>query len=1028
MQVRLDMLVGDYVKAAGQAAKATEGIAASAAKPVSALDRIGEAARGLGQIVVSAAGVGVAALATWGTSAFAAGAAYNTLQQTAGSALQTVLGSAEAATAQMEELAAFASTSPFPRQLWIEMQQILLGFGFAAESVVPTLSAIQDGMVAVGGSAQTISEVVNILARISSTGKVTAGDLSELGNRGVDAATIVGEAFGQTAADVRNSISQGAIDVDTFITALLEQMQVRYGGAAEGLRTTWVGAVDRIKGATRDIGSILAEPFIDPQGGGAAVQWANDIADALRAFEAALRPAADVLSQRAEPAFQAASAAMQRFTDSIRDIDLVAVLDHLAAGAPILAAFGAAAAAAGSASALSAIGMGGLAATINPVAAGILGLAAASPAFRDALVEMMAAVAPLLPVLTDLGIQIAEGLTMAINSLMPFVELAVDLVSGMVQVFTALPEPIQTAAIAVGAFALALKRLGPVGTIFAGIAYIATAVSSITDSSAEAVISVNDLADDLRDLQDLGQTFRITEANMRPILEVTDALSEGIQNLESRAGSSFAAAAEGAREFLRVQEDGVYLAREWVDEQGRANAIGTQLVAGSSEFAEAVGTLDDAMASLVLEGENAEEVLASVAEMYNLSEDELAALVPLLDSYNAEAERQAEVNSQAADEQAAFAEAVGESVAALQNLADEMRAQVDPVFAAIRALSAYEDAQDAYNEAVAEHGAASQETLDTEMALIEAYLDAAAAAGAMAQATGGELPPELIAAAEAAGIGEEGMRLLEEQFYETRDAGQQFGDDMAGVNSDLSTTMGRSAAQHGLELAGMESDWASFVLTAKSMLDDLMASGYSYEEALAEVARRTNKSQALIENGFEDARAAGLEFSDDYPAHITLTGADEAMDQISSLTRLIHNVPSYKQVQIDYTRTGILPPSGEMPYSRGGRVGGPLGAGDVVPARLTPGEHVWTRSEVDAAGGHAAIEAMRAAVLAGRTRFASAAPARTIAAPSSAVPAHFTATAVIDLGEGVQRVVDIKLERHDRDLKRSALMGTGANR
>ena len=95
---------------------------------------------------------------------------------------------------------------------------------------------------------------------------------------------------------------------------------------------------------------------------------------------------------------------------------------------------------------------------------------------------------------------------------------------------------------------------------------------------------------------------------------------------------------------------------------------------------------------------------------------------------------------------------------------------------------------------------------------------------------------------------------------------------------------------------------------------------------------------------------------------------------------------------------------------------------------MTPGEHVWTRSEVDAAGGHAAIEAMRAAVLAGRSQFASAAPARTIAAPSSAVPAHFTATAVIDLGEGVQRVVDIKLERHDRDLKRAALMGTGANR
>jgi tape measure domain-containing protein len=1025
MQVRLDLLVGDYVRNAEQASRATASIGDAAEKPRSALDRLKTVGVDLGRTMVAAAGVGAAALAGWTASAVTAGVAYNSLQQTAGSALETLMGSAEAASAQMERLSAFARTSPFPRQLWIQAQQTLIGFGVEAERIVPIFEALQDGVVAVGGSAQQIEEVVQILAQITTTGRVTADELNELAYRGINAAELVGDAWGMSAAQLRDSVSAGTVDATSFIDALVDQMSTRYGGAAEDLRSTWVGALDRIAGATRDIGSVIAEPFIDPQGGGAAVQWANDVADALRAFEAALRPAVEVLSQRAEPAFQAASAAMQRFAEAIGEVDLVAVLDRLSAGAPILTAFGAAAAAAGSASALSAIGMGSLAATINPVAAGILGLAAASPVFRDALVAMMSAVAPLIPVLADLGIQIAEGLTMAISALMPFVELAVDLVAGMVQVFTALPEPIQTAAIAVGAFALALRRLGPVGTIFAGIAYIATAVSSITDSSAEAVISVNDLADDLRDLQDLGQTFRITEANMRPILEVTDALSEGIQNLESRAGASFAAAAEGAREFLRVQEDGVYLAREWVDEQGRANAIGTQLVAGSNEFAEAVGTLDDAMASLVLEGENAEEVLASVAEMYNLSEDELAALVPLLDDYNAEAERQAEVNAQAADEQAAFAEKVGESVAALQELADEMRAQVDPVFAAIRALNAYEDAQDAYNEAVAEHGAASQEALDAEMALIEAYLDAAAAAGAMAQATGGELPPELIAAAEAANISEEGMRLLEEQFYETRDAGEQFGEDLAGVNSDLSTETGRMAAQTGLELAGMEGDWAGFVVTAKSMLDDLMASGYSYEEALAEVAQRTNKSQSLIESGFEDARDAGLEFSDEYPAHISLTGVDEVLNAADVVQRRLDAVT--RTVNISFQYENFVPRGGgRIPVSAEGRIarspmltwvaeaGHPESIISWDPQYRERSLAIWEETGRQLGAFSAATGAAR--------------PAMTSSGGGRSGPDHFMASAVIDLGEGVQQVVDIKFERHDRDLKRRATMGTGAYR
>ena len=162
MQVRLDMLVGDYIRNASNAAKATEGIAAAAQKPRTALERVGEAAKGVGTMVASVAGVGVTALAAWGVSAFAAGAAFNTLQQTAGSALVTVLGSAEAASAQMEELVTWSKTSPFPRQLWIEAQQILLGFGYEASKIVPTLAAIQDGMVAVGGGEQQIREVVQI--------------------------------------------------------------------------------------------------------------------------------------------------------------------------------------------------------------------------------------------------------------------------------------------------------------------------------------------------------------------------------------------------------------------------------------------------------------------------------------------------------------------------------------------------------------------------------------------------------------------------------------------------------------------------------------------------------------------------------------------------------------------------------------------------------------------------------------------------------------------------------------------------
>jgi tape measure domain-containing protein len=1014
MSVKLSLVVGDYVKGADQAAKSTRGIADAAnsvASSQKALDGLRQSATAVVSTMGAIGAVGLGALAGVATQAISAGVAYNSLQQTAGSALETLLGSAEAATAQMEELASFASTSPFPRQMWIQAQQTLIGFGVEAERVVPIFEALQDGVVAVGGSAQSIEEVVLILAKLSSTGKITGEDLNQLGERGIDAATLVGEAWGMTAADIRDSISSGAVDATQFMDTLVEQLGTRYAGAAEGLRETWVGALDRIAGATRDIGSVLAAPFIDPQGGGAAVEWANASADALRAFESALKPAIAVLAERAEPAFKAAAAAMQRFTEAVGEIDIIAVLDHLAAGAPILTAFGAAAAAAGSASALSALGMGGLAASINPVAAGILGLALASPAFRDALMDLLSAVAPLIPVISELALQIAEGLTLAIDSLMPFVEIAIGLVMAAVQVFSALPEPIQQASVALGLFALALKKLGPLGIIFSGVAFIATAVSSLGGSSEEARISVGDLTQELLDFQAVGRTFKLQETDISavagPIQEALDAMHEW-----ESANQGYR---EGVKQTLDAGDDMIGVLQTWTDEQGELNGMYKVGTEDSEGFHSAVQGLDEAMVELVAQGMDAEEVLRLVSEVYGLNAEELELLLPLLDEYGIEAEKQGVVTAEAAAEQEAFATKVGASVAALQALADELRAQVDPVFAAVRAMQAYEDAQVAYAEAVEEHGAGSREAIDAEMALVEAYLTAAAAAGEMAQATGGDLPPELIAAAEAAGLSQEAIQALEDEFFAARDAGQEMGDALANVNANLTTDTGRMSAQNGLELAGMEADYAEFTINAKASVDALMASGMSYSEAIRFVADDSNRSTSEIEQGFSDARDAGMEFSDEYPAEVRLDGVKDVVTQANRVRDLIEDIDRVVTISFNYTSNGswqdFLPRGGvSIPYSTGGPVGGPLGAGDVVPAVLTPGEHVWTRAEVDAAGGHDAIEAMRSAILSGQTRFAQAGSA---GMPYNAAP-RSTGVTVNNLNiEAINERLDMRQVRNE---------------
>src|SRR5690625_1362223 len=250
----------------------------------------------------SAVGAGVRAIATGfaaatttaaglGIAAFKVGMDFNRLQQNSRAALTTILGSAEAAADQMDRLDDFASNSPFARQVWITAQQQLLGFGVEAERVVPILDAVQQSVAAVGGSNEQIESVTYALAQMQGTGRLTGETLNQLGQYGIDAASIIGQEMGKTGQEIRKLASKpGGIPVDEVWDPLVDGMMENFGGATEGLRQQWDGAVDRIKAAWRDIGAILAEPFIDPMGGGRAVGWADDFADTLRAAQAQIPP------------------------------------------------------------------------------------------------------------------------------------------------------------------------------------------------------------------------------------------------------------------------------------------------------------------------------------------------------------------------------------------------------------------------------------------------------------------------------------------------------------------------------------------------------------------------------------------------------------------------------------------------------------------------------------------------------------------------------------------------------------------
>lgn len=230
-------------------------------------------------LAVGAFGIGAA------KSLVAVGVGYNDLEQRSRAAMTTLLGSRDAANQMMDSVRDFGKTSPFPRQAFISATQQLLGFGFEAESIIPTLKTINDATAALGGNAETVSRFSDIFAKIKANGRLGGEEVSRLGAIGVDAIAILSKASGKSGEEVRKAISDGAIGADDAITVLTRGMDAKFAGASENVKNTWSGAIDRVKGAWRDLGGDLVAPFVDPNGGGYAVTWANKLADRLRVVQ-----------------------------------------------------------------------------------------------------------------------------------------------------------------------------------------------------------------------------------------------------------------------------------------------------------------------------------------------------------------------------------------------------------------------------------------------------------------------------------------------------------------------------------------------------------------------------------------------------------------------------------------------------------------------------------------------------------------------------------------------------------------------
>lgn len=205
------------------------------------------------RVIATAAAAGFAAAAAGLTALGVSGLKAASDFQQASVSFETLLGSAEKAQGLISDLRDFAKTTPFELPGLTEASQKLLGFGFAADEVIPILTAAGDAAAGLGRGQEGVQQIVRALGQIQAKGKVQGDELLQLSEIGVNGLGILADALGKTTAETSKMIAQGLVPADFAIQALVSGIEngtkstAAFGGLMEKQALTLQGVMSNLK-------------------------------------------------------------------------------------------------------------------------------------------------------------------------------------------------------------------------------------------------------------------------------------------------------------------------------------------------------------------------------------------------------------------------------------------------------------------------------------------------------------------------------------------------------------------------------------------------------------------------------------------------------------------------------------------------------------------------------------------------------------------------------------------------------------
>ena len=241
------------------------------------INNVGQQTSSLSSTIQKVGGIVAGAFATkavidFGKKVAGVGIEYNALRETSQATWTTLLGSQEAAIAQLDRIEQFAASTPFSKMGVDTMAKYLHNAGFEGQAVFDTLEKIGNMGSAFGVQEESLVEMVRQFSQVQQAGTAYTEDLNILNDRGIPILKALEETTGKTTEEIKKMASEGKLSAEIYNEAI-EHMASGTDNAMKLQSETFSGMMSTLQDNLSTLSGLLTEQVFNALKG--LVEWLN---------------------------------------------------------------------------------------------------------------------------------------------------------------------------------------------------------------------------------------------------------------------------------------------------------------------------------------------------------------------------------------------------------------------------------------------------------------------------------------------------------------------------------------------------------------------------------------------------------------------------------------------------------------------------------------------------------------------------------------------------------------------------------